>query len=456
MQLMILEVSQKQNYIFASRLLLHNQLRSAQIAYVTGSDFFRVACPSYDEGKNLVYSGGGHTVLRFPDEPSATAFAKAVTARVLRDYPGMELYVKQLPCDQRKSPGENLLELSKALERKKSRRQQSFRALELGFEQPAPIHYDQSLAAYDAPQGWDWTTETQELAGEDYNFLAVVHIDGNSMGKRISELYDRCGNDWDKCIDLLQRFSRDIDRHFDEAFREMTELLAARLRPRDWNGGKLPLRRIISAGDDVCFITSGKLGMECAACFMERLSKKINGADGKAYSACAGVVLTYKTAPFRQSYDLSEALCSNAKHFVADRGGDFNALDFHIEYGTVKDSLYQTRQDYLTEDGCRLELRPLSLSEKTDSLRQYRQVKNQVRWLQRALDSRSVSGTKLRAVRTALHQGRQEAAAAARYLPGEGARLGDFVTDGEGVLRSRYYDAIELVEHMTFWREGER
>ena len=46
MQLMILEVSQKQNYIFASRLLLHNQLRSAQIAYVTGSDFFRVACPS--------------------------------------------------------------------------------------------------------------------------------------------------------------------------------------------------------------------------------------------------------------------------------------------------------------------------------------------------------------------------------------------------------------------------
>ena len=456
MQLMILEVSQKQNYIFASRMLQHNQFRSAQIAYVTGSDFFRLACPSYHEKENLVYSGGGHTVLRFPDEPSATAFAKAVTTRVLQDYPGMELYVKQMPCDEQKTPGENLLELSKALERKKSRRQQSFRSLGLGFERTAPIHYDGSLAAYEAPKGWSWTTDVHELAGEDYNFLAVVHIDGNSMGKRISELYDRCGNDWEKCIDLLQRFSRDIDRHFDEAFREMTGLLAAKLRPWDWNGGKLPLRRIISAGDDVCFITSGKLGMECAACFMELLSGKINSADGKAYSACAGVVLTYKTAPFRQSYDLSEALCSNAKRFVADRGGDFNALDFHIEYSTVKDSLHQTRQDYLTEDGCRLELRPLSLGSETEPLRQYRQVKNQVRWLRQILRSRGVSGTKLRSVRTALHQGEQEAAAAARYLPGEGARLGEFVTDGEGVRRSRYYDAMELVDHMIFWREGER
>ena len=42
-RMMILEVSQKQAYIFASRKLRENAARSGDISYVTGSRFFQAA-----------------------------------------------------------------------------------------------------------------------------------------------------------------------------------------------------------------------------------------------------------------------------------------------------------------------------------------------------------------------------------------------------------------------------
>ena len=64
--LAILEVSRKQDYIFASTELKENVQRSAEIAYVTSSKFFQEAAGSlYSEAENLVYAGGGHTVLQF-------------------------------------------------------------------------------------------------------------------------------------------------------------------------------------------------------------------------------------------------------------------------------------------------------------------------------------------------------------------------------------------------------
>ena len=45
--LTILEVSQKQNYIFSSKRLRANAERSDEIAYVTGSEFFRESAQDY-------------------------------------------------------------------------------------------------------------------------------------------------------------------------------------------------------------------------------------------------------------------------------------------------------------------------------------------------------------------------------------------------------------------------
>lgn len=480
--LMILEVSQKQNYIFASKILKENMQRSENIARVTSSAYFAEVCPrDYDERTNLVYSGGGHTVLQFYSPEEASRFAKSVTKRAIQDYPGLELFVKQLPYQESLSPGKNLNELSRELERKKARRVHSFRTLALGIEKmestpstaPLPLNFK-------LPNRWRKIDNIVD-ADKDDNFLAIVHIDGNAMGARVQSIYDRCKDDWGKCNKLLDQFSREINWHYEEAFNEMAQELADaldRTSPIVNQRSKgqtpcLPLRKIIGAGDDVCFITSGRQGLECAASFLRHLSDRKNMADGKHYTACAGVVLVHKKYPFRQAYDLSEELCRNAKQFCAEYGGEISALDFHVEYGQLKDSLDDIRADYLTDDGARLELRPLAVQGgggKIPPERTYAFQQRQLRGLTNMLQTHekknckdpdsidSLARNKIKSLRPYLHQGEEETKYALKKTNSHGllklnAGRDVFFSDDKGVRRCMYFDTIELLDVTTLWQE---
>ena len=294
--LMILEVSQKQNYIFASKLLKENMQRSANIARATSSAYFSQVCPGdYDPTENLVYSGGGHTVLQFDTKAQADRFARTVTRQVMIDYPGMELFVKQLDYDETREPGQNLNELSKMLEIKKSRRDHAFRTYALGIEQTegapdtSPIRSNFKL-----PKGW-LSSNRMDVADRDDNFLAVVHIDGNAMGARVQAIYDACKDSWSECRRLLNQFSTEIDQHFAEAFNEMAQELADNLEFRYKRASKkyLPLRKIIGAGDDVCFITAGKHGLDrqirIAALLEEQPREKRSYEDNQRKYDCINI-----------------------------------------------------------------------------------------------------------------------------------------------------------------------
>lgn len=197
--LMILEVSQKQNYIFGSRKLRDNVQRSADIARVTSSAFFEQTCPrDYDHNLNMVYSGGGHTVVQFDGAEEADRFARAVTTRVLAEYPGMELFVRRIEYDPCQTVGENLNRLSRELEIKKSQRHGAFRTWALGVEKTAPARTTgNGDDRFKVPGGWYATTKLETLDRDD-NFLAVVHVDGNAMGARVQNIYDSCGSDWNQ------------------------------------------------------------------------------------------------------------------------------------------------------------------------------------------------------------------------------------------------------------------
>lgn len=470
--LMILEVSQKQNYIFASKVLKENMQRSANIARVTSSDYFQQTCPSgFDPSVNLVYTGGGHTVLQFFTKEEANRFAQTITRQVTIDYPGMELFVKQLDYDETREPGQNLNELSRLLEVKKSRRDHAFRTYALGIEQTegapdtSPIRSNFKL-----PKGW-LSSNRMDVADKDDNFLAVVHIDGNAMGARVQAIYGACKDNWSECRRLLNQFSTEIDQHFAEAFNEMAQELADNLEYRYKRAAKkyLPLRKIIGAGDDVCFITTGKHGLECAASFLRHLSTKRNSADGELYTACAGVVLIHKKYPFRKAYDLSEELCRNAKSFCSAYGGGISALDFHVEYGQMKNSLSAIRADYITDDGARLELRPLAVTG-TDRIplqrtyhfhtQQLRKLSDELRQQEKREDG-ALARSKIKSLRSYLHQGEIETMYALRKtqataLLNLNAGKNPFFTDDKGIRRCLYFDTIELLDVTDPWKEVSR
>ena len=75
--LTILEVSQKQAYIFQNNELRSNVLNSADIAWITSGEYLEQTIHDkeiFSMEQNLVYDGGGHTILEFAAQETAGAF----------------------------------------------------------------------------------------------------------------------------------------------------------------------------------------------------------------------------------------------------------------------------------------------------------------------------------------------------------------------------------------------
>ena len=501
----ILEVSKKQEYIFRSKKLKENARHSAEIAYVTSNDFFEKAAGNvlYKEKDNFVYSGGGHTVLQFDTRENAKAFVQKVTETAMRQFAGLEIFAKIIGPEEYKechTPGEILKELSKRLEQKKSKRKEAFRYTAFGIEKLDSENYVPLEAASDqkahknivssklveAPEGWHFPENFEDLIYDTYeevpgvkddNFLAVVHIDGNAMGARVDAIYQKEKESWEKCCESLREFSTAIQHDFEQAFQEMVqEVLKHNLA-----SNVLPVRPVILAGDDVCFVTAGCIGLECARIFLEKLSKKqINGEN---YSACAGVAMVHRKYPFHLAYDLAEELCSNAKKFGAALDGKsrISAIDWHIEFGQLKDNLEEIRKEYITEDENHLELRPLVVVNPidcgVDAIREYDYFKTMCKVLQDERDS--IARSKMKEWRTALKQGEVETEYFIRTREIEDILYKGFdaefrteeekkeqfekilrrekdgkqkaFRESQGIKRSLFFDAIEMMDHAVFF-----
>ena len=440
--LTILEVSQKQAYIFASNRLQDNIINSAVIAWVMSPKYFEQKTKGeglFSPEDNLVYSGGGHTVLEFSSMEQARQFSRIITATIRKEYPGIEVFVKTVEYDGNKTAGENLKELTAALERKKALREAAFHQGSFGVEKIdsttlTPIASDKQEQEGKMPEeerviddmlsakeyGYEKCLEFKELGGSKgkSNFIAVVHIDGNAMGKRVEKLYQKNRDaSWDDYKRKLRQFSDAIDSDFKAAYKEMVQTVAknlseGRLAELNRTGKKFPVRRIITAGDDICFVSEGRIGVECAVAFIRALNRKINAEDKEGYAACAGVAIVHQKYPFYRAYELAEQLCSNAKRFgvAIDRnlGSEVSSVDWHIEYGEMKDSLEEIREGYTTAEGNRLELRPyiVTAPEEVSAKEPYRQY-DKFRALMKKLQSKELSYSRgrLKELRTVLKQG---------------------------------------------------
>jgi len=240
-----------------------------------------------------------------------------------------------------------------------------------------------------------------------------------------------------------------------------------------------PARKIILAGDDVCFVTEGRIGLEAAKIFIEQLSGKKNEVDKMGYTACAGVALVHQKYPFYKVYRISEMLCSNAKRYLASGGPDGGdaaagacAIDWHVEFGELAENLEELRKNYTAEDGTRMELRPyLLLAEpeiwEKEKIRRYGNFRKLVLALQN--EKIAYARGKLKEFREALKTGEN---AAEYYLrknlmeelslvgyegiykeigmdnlfTGKGLETKIYVDTENGKRRSLFFDAIELID----------
>jgi len=434
--LLLIEATGIQNYIFGSNEL-KQIIGASELVQQATQDWVFAALPtrcnvhqasgepdgwkieapvlSDDWAAQVIYAGGGNAVILFADHAQAKAVAKAVSFKVLQEAPGLRIIVTLRPFDPtQQALKTELNELRKAAAERKRTPPRSAPLLGLGVTAacvytgaPAAERRERRWISAEARakqdkveagtdrlnrhlgdirrSGYDFIKDFDEL-GEtgEASYMALIHTDGNGMGKRIEDH----GKDLDTPADN-EKYAQ-AQYYFSERVKEVARralsstvgmlLDPENLKPdqdgrltiggkapvvhdRDGNLDLLPFRPIVFGGDDVTFVCEGRIGLSVAAKYVGAFSAQAL-ADRKPAAARAGVAVVKSHYPFARAYDLAEELCASAKRRVKELTPDSSAtvLDWHFAVSGLVLPLDEIRErEYRVSDGD-LVLRPTALT----------------------------------------------------------------------------------------------
>jgi hypothetical protein len=362
----------------------------------------------------LVYAGGGNAVVIFDTLGRAQDFARRLTARVIREAPGLKLALAHSIINpgtvsdaspatgskgfnwERDSIAKIYDSVMAELFRKKQNQPPVFILPGLSVAascaytgHPAVIHENEvsprlkdarplsrearaKLNASDEAGtrlrgylgdigGYDLVSDFNDIGYKgERSTMAVVHIDGNGMGQRFKNIGDRFTETrgW---IQAMRDLSLDVQKAVQDATVKTVRLLLKSIGPDGLIGGKvavknhLPFRPVISGGDDVTFVCDGRLALDLAVNFLKALESRTL-CDGQALYARAGVAVVKTHYPFSHAYRLAEELCASVKKRLKEvndenLGEAVSGLDWHFAAGGRVNSLSETRKrEYLIKD----------------------------------------------------------------------------------------------------------
>ena len=401
----------------------------------TGLEYSGVPAPQVDV--EVIYAGGGNAVLLFAPGKDAQAFLRYHTRRVLKEARGMQtLAVSQgFEWDENAGTGESIVAVLDELRKKIFKRKMSSPAStplpglaittacaytglpaagdNLDVDLVGPIISDrfQKLIGKDPnsnlrqpisrevadklraeppakerlhgllkqvrEKGFEFVYDFDQFGEKgESSYIAIVHTDGNGMGKRfeaLAEQFKTVGQNR-QYIEALRALSDSIRKRAQKALSETVDYLLDGLEkeeitilPIKRDGTPLlPFRPIVFGGDDVTFVCDGRLGLLLAAKYLQVFTDG-NLADSQPVYARAGVAVVKTHFPFSRAYNLSEDLADSAKQAIAvlKQKGEASAtvLDWHFSTTGVIRSLGTIReQDYKTYSEASVLMRPIRVN----------------------------------------------------------------------------------------------
>ena len=289
-------------------------------------------------------------------------------------------------------------------------------------------------------QNYDFPVRLDELGQhEGDNYISIVHIDGNEMGKR----FKSC-----KTLEEIRNLSRNVRRATLFSFTALLKNLIQNYELGNfddivsYNNNLLPLRPIIMGGDDITFVTHGKLGVYLAEIFLKEFSHQ-KVSDKKPLSACAGITVTGTKYPFYRGYQLAEDLCKQAKKKFREEGNS-SWIDFHIAYGGFSGSIENIRIHKYQAPAGELCLRPYRVTgEKND----YQDLKKCLDGI-KDIKEQKWPNSKLKDLRKALTLSRSSMEMFLKEMEFRGRKLPDISNypEGWGNGVTPYFDMLELME----------
>jgi len=370
---------------------------------------------SWDRGIKVGYVGGGNALFLFegkPEDSKAKSFIQVLSKLLLENAPGLKTAFAFAEFDEADFPT-SMRTLHAILKDNKRRFfprsvvmkhgitaecPYSGEAVEAGRKDKAGTPEERlisavssaRLGAVDASReamhcivgdalcnDYVFPDELERLGQrETRSYIAVVHIDGNGVGRR----FRKC-----RTLDDARELSHKVTLAGEKALKRLSEEVVAMVKRSEYidafslhfedvsqkNGEEpkkkrlyLPFRPIILGGDDISFVCEGRLGIHFAERFVALLEEASIEQQLERITSCAGVAVVNTKYPFSRAYELAEALCASAKA-ASRENGSASYLDVLVSSSGLSGSLEEIRRKLFSVGNYRLTFGPYLLGPET-------------------------------------------------------------------------------------------
>lgn len=453
----------------------------------------------------VIYAGGGNTMVLFASLSDPVAFTRRLTSRVLLDAPGLNLVLAHETFDwqQEALGGEHgvVSSIMKKLALKKAGRLVSSPLLGLGvtaacaFTGMPAVGYEREgsnrLIAAEAQAKLGAETQANQRLKDLFNFgdyelakdfddfgrtlgessyISLIHTDGNGMANRIQKIRDKFSSPPQnrEYIQEMRAFSTSVQQAAQESLQSTVNKLIHAIHREDSDfvigkkneiilqDNKLPFRPLVFGGDDVTFVCDGRLGLSLAAYYLQQFSSHQLSDEAPAYCR-AGIAVVKTHYPFSRAYDVADELCVSAKEYIAARKQQpynergLTAMDWHFAVGGMVRNIEDVRQrEYTIPKEGSLLMRPVRLTTPEKDWRSWDAFTNIIKEFQADDGPWLGRRNKINALRDALRANRN----AVRHflkvydlpelpqIPGQP----DMAIQGWQGERCGYFDAIEAMD----------
>lgn len=162
---------------------------------------------------------------------------------------------------------------------------------------------------------------------EEKSFVAVIHIDGNTMGKQIIDFANK--NQEEETLFEQLKAMRELSKEISKIYRDTLDNTVNEIFKKEIETEKayreaqeltksIPYREIISDGDDITVIIKSNKALKFCDLFVKTLEKEKEGGNYSHLkdfhiSVGIGIAFVHDKFPFSTAYDIAEQLCKNAK-----------------------------------------------------------------------------------------------------------------------------------------------